>query len=97
MLYYFVDCSDIGSHILYIFLADQDDIWREDKVQKALAAFEAQDAYVVIHDAQVFEELDSHTGSQEGCQVIMDSFFQFRNSPVLFKPDLISFDHMTER
>lgn len=64
----------------YIFLADQDDIWREDKVQKALAAFEAQDAYVVIHDAQVFEESDSHTGSHEGCQVIMDSFFQFRNS-----------------
>lgn len=57
----------------YIFLADQDDIWMPQKTEKVLEAFEKQNATVVIHDAQVFEGIDPEN-------IVMESFFQFRNS-----------------
>lgn len=57
----------------YIFLADQDDIWVPDKVERVMEAFEKQKAVVVVHDAKVFAgENISH--------IMMESFFEFRNS-----------------
>lgn len=57
----------------YIFLADQDDIWMPGKVEKVLQAFEEHHAFVVIHDARVFEGEDPE-------HVIMESFFAFRGA-----------------
>ena len=56
----------------YIFLSDQDDIWLDYKVDTVLKVFETTNCTCVVHDAQVF---DSNTN-----EVIMDSFFKFRNS-----------------
>lgn len=62
----------------YIFLADQDDVWKPDKVEKVLGAFGKHDYHLVIHDAEVVnEDLSS---------VIMDSFFAHRSS----KPGVIA-------
>lgn len=57
----------------YIFLADQDDIWLEGKVERVMQAFRQQGAYVVVHDARVF-------AGEDTAQVQMESFFAFRNS-----------------
>ena len=35
----------------YIFLADQDDVWTNDKVKKVMEVFETKDCSLVIHDA----------------------------------------------
>lgn len=64
----------------YIFLADQDDIWMEGKVSCVLELFEKKQAGLVIHDAIVF---DSDSG-----EVIMDSFFAFRQSKAGFLKNL---------
>lgn len=56
----------------YIFLADQDDIWLPDKVEKVLGLFLQQECILVIHDARVFE------GNREN--ITMESFFSFRQS-----------------
>lgn len=56
----------------YIFLADQDDIWKPEKVEKVIAAFEEKHCSLVVHDAVV-------TG-EDGETVLMDSFYQVRNS-----------------
>lgn len=58
---------------LYIFLADQDDIWLEGKVEHVLWAFRRQGAAVVVHDAKVFTGEDSS-------DICMESFYEFRNS-----------------
>lgn len=55
----------------YIFLADQDDIWMEDKVQKVLLAFEVNNCTLVIHDAKIINEKEEE---------IISSFFKYRNS-----------------
>lgn len=57
----------------YIFLADQDDIWLDGKVERVMQAFAQQEAAVVIHDARVFADEDIS-------QIRMDSFFAFRSS-----------------
>lgn len=57
----------------YIFLADQDDIWLEGKVERVLQAFEQQEASVVIHDAGVF-------AGEDDTDIRMESFFSFRGS-----------------
>lgn len=57
----------------YIFLADQDDIWLEGKVERVLRAFGHQGAAVVVHDARVFAGEDSS-------DICMESFFEFRSS-----------------
>lgn len=56
----------------YIFLADQDDIWVEDKVAKVLQSFEKYNCNCVIHDNEVFDSSTNKT--------IYNSFFEYRNS-----------------
>lgn len=55
----------------YIFLADQDDVWREDKVEIVMSFFQAGNT-LVIHDARVMD------GALE--KEIMPSFFAYRGS-----------------
>ena len=57
----------------YIFLADQDDIWLEGKVERVMRAFGQHGASVVIHDARVFAGSDI-------ADIQMESFFAFRGS-----------------
>ncbi|MFG6383312.1 MAG: glycosyltransferase family 2 protein [Lachnospiraceae bacterium] len=57
----------------YIFLADQDDIWMSNKIERVLQAFEKQKTMVVIHDAKVFERENLE-------QIVIESFFSFRGS-----------------
>lgn len=56
----------------YIFLADQDDVWRSDKVQVVMDTFRNTDAMLVLHDARVMD--------QDCKQVMMPSFFAYRHS-----------------
>lgn len=56
----------------YIFLADQDDIWVEDKVETVLRLFQESGTGLVIHDAVVFAD--------EITKPVMNSFFEFRQS-----------------
>ncbi len=55
-----------------IFLADQDDIWKPEKVKKVLEVMEQKNTFLVIHDATVFRENPD--------QVYMESFFAFRSA-----------------
>lgn len=55
----------------YIFLTDQDDIWMGNKLELVLKEFENNNVSVVIHDAEVIDE---------NLQVIIPSFFEYRNS-----------------
>lgn len=55
----------------YIFLSDQDDIWKEDKVQSVVDIFEKEKVKLVIHDAQIVDE---------NLKVTNESFFKYRNS-----------------
>lgn len=55
----------------YIFLADQDDIWVENKINTILKIFEDNKISVVIHDAKVINEK---------LEVTLPSFFEYRNS-----------------
>lgn len=57
---------------MYIFLADQDDIWADGKVDKVLDIFGRQEVSLVIHDAVVF--------SEDINKPVRDSFFAFRNA-----------------
>ena len=56
----------------YIFLADQDDIWMENKIDTVLKLFETNNFTCIVHDAQVF---NSKTNN-----IICNSFFEFRKS-----------------
>lgn len=53
-----------------IFLADQDDIWLPNKVEKMVAAL--QDASLVVHDCEVFN----------GNEVLIPSFMDFMNPTI---------------
>ena len=56
----------------YIFLADQDDIWMPEKVEKVMAAFEQGGVGLVVHDAIV---------TDGACQeVILESFYSLKGS-----------------
>lgn len=55
-----------------IFLADQDDIWRANKVKRVLEVMEQEACVLVIHDAEVFREHPK--------QITMESFFVFRSA-----------------
>lgn len=57
----------------YIFLADQDDIWMEGKVEKVMKAFAETGSGVVIHDAKVFR-------GENKSEIVMESFYAFRRS-----------------
>lgn len=56
----------------YIFLSDQDDIWKKDKVKKVLKCFKERKCDLIVHDAVVF---DDNTNAN-----IYNSFFVYRNS-----------------
>lgn len=68
-----VECALKHTRGVYIFLADQDDIWLPGKVERVLECFREQSVFVVIHDAQVFAGDDNR-------KMIMESFFQFRGA-----------------
>lgn len=54
-----------------IFLADQDDIWMDDKIERVRRVFEKTKATVVIHDCSVTDD--------EG-KTIIPSFFEYKRS-----------------
>ena len=56
----------------YIFLADQDDIWLDNKINIVLRIFAEKKCQCVIHDAIVFDSSSN--------EIIYDSFYKFRNS-----------------
>lgn len=56
----------------YIFLADQDDIWEDNKVKIILDTFKNIKCTCIVHNCSVF---NSNTGN-----IIYDSFFKVRNS-----------------
>lgn len=55
-----------------IFLADQDDIWMPDKVERVLKVFAEKQAMLVMHDAKVMDDTCEN--------VLMPSFFAYRHS-----------------
>ena len=55
----------------YIFLCDQDDVWKPNKINKVLECFEKNDVSLVVHDAEVIDEKHD---------IVIPSFFQYRNS-----------------
>ena len=55
-----------------IFLSDQDDIWKPNKVKKVLAAFEQNDVDVILHNAEL---IDGEDVVQCGA-----TMFDYRNS-----------------
>ena len=67
-----------------IFLADQDDIWLEGKVEHVLSAFD-QGASVVMHDARIVDN-ENHT--------ICASFFEMKNVKTGFIHNLIKNGYM---
>ena len=56
----------------YIFLADQDDIWMSDKVERVMAAFEEKQVGLVVHDAVVMDG--------DCKEVILESFYSLKGS-----------------
>ena len=56
----------------YIFLADQDDIWMPEKVERVMAAFEHDGVSLVVHDAVVTD------GTCEN--VVLESFYSLKGS-----------------
>ncbi len=55
----------------YIFLADQDDIWNDKKVEKVLKVFRNENVTLVIHNCEIVNEnLEKND----------KTFFEFRNS-----------------
>lgn len=61
-----------------IFLSDQDDVWKEDKVIRVLESFADEDALLVLHDATVVNENLSRT--------MIESFFAYKEC----KPGLLN-------
>ena len=62
----------INSNGKYIFLADQDDIWMNNKINMVLKQFKKNNCSCVVHDCEVF---DSNTNN-----IINKSFYEIRNS-----------------
>ena len=55
----------------FIYLADQDDIWTSDKVEKVQQCFEETKCMLVIHDADIIDEDE---------KIMEESFFKRRGS-----------------
>lgn len=53
----------------YIFLSDQDDIWKKDKVKKVIKEFDNPNTLVVQHDAEVINQ---------DLNVVLPSYFKYR-------------------
>ena len=64
-----------------IFLSDQDDVWKEDKVKKVMDALEKTGASLVMHDAAVMNE--------DLTEVLYPSFFAFRGCKSGFFASLV--------
>lgn len=56
----------------YIFLADQDDIWMPEKVERVMEEFMSKHANLVVHDAIVMDG--------ECSEVILESFYSLKSS-----------------
>ena len=74
------ECALLHSSGDIIFLADQDDIWEKNKVEKILTQFENPNVLSVVHDAIIVD-----------CNGIMmhDSIFKIRGSKVGLLKNLI--------
>lgn len=53
-----------------IFLADQDDVWKPNKVEEVLQRFDDKKVMVVVHDAEVVNEC---------LEIQLESFFELKN------------------
>ena len=62
-----------------IFLADQDDVWLPDKVEKVKAAFYDKEVMAVLHDAKIVDE---------NLNEVEPSFFKLRHSETGFLKNL---------
>ena len=47
-----------------IYLSDQDDIWKPDKVKKVNAAFDNLEVKAILHDAEITDENGKATGAE---------------------------------
>lgn len=56
----------------YIFLADQDDVWKQKKIERVLETFAETGCDVVVHDAVVTDG--------GGRNIILDSFYSLKGS-----------------
>ncbi len=54
----------------YLFLADQDDVWKPEKVKRVLEVFREKKCHMVVHDCVVV--------NADRSQVIYPSFFEYR-------------------
>ena len=70
----------------YIFLADQDDVWTDDKVERVMAHLGKDGCRLVCHDAKVMDA--SLT------KVLMPSFFAYRGSKPGFLNNLLKNRYM---
>lgn len=64
----------------YLFLSDQDDCWRNDKVERVLDAFSSYGCGVVVHNARIIDEFGMPTG---------ETLFEVRKSKPGFAKNLI--------
>lgn len=55
----------------YIFLADQDDVWMNNKVKKMLKVLQEEGCVVAVHNAEIVDQ---------NLSPIKQTFFEFRNS-----------------
>ena len=56
----------------YIFLADQDDVWMPEKVERVMAAFKEKKVGLVVHDAVVMDG--------ECKNILLESFYTLKDS-----------------
>lgn len=70
----------------YIFLADQDDVWAGNKVAKVMEYLGRDGCMLVNHDAQVM--------NSDLTQILMPSFFEYRNSMPGFWHNLLKNRYM---
>lgn len=55
----------------YVFLSDQDDTWKENKVEIVLKYFEKEKCTLIVHDAEIVDDEQN---------IISNSFFRYRKS-----------------
>ena len=70
----------------YIFLADQDDVWTEDKVERVMKYLGKNGCRLVCHDAQVTDDSLN--------KIWMSSFFAYRGSRPGFLSNLFKNSYM---
>lgn len=70
----------------YIFMADQDDVWTGDKVEKVLAVLGKNGCRLVNHDAKVM--------NGDLTEVLMESFFAYRGSKAGFFANFVKNRYM---